>query len=180
MVNGRLVNRHPAYASGWASVPNSFFDFATMLGLTPYERLVWLHLFRRTQGSREVAFPSVPRLAGECGISVRSVQKAIKGLVLSGTIGRRERRDHRGAPTTPEYDVAPLLRRLDYMQKRRGVVSVVHHPGAPGAPEVDSTEEDKRSSTPYRGTARERTLPDDRGIYADPAYLRRVIAGVTE
>lgn len=175
MVNGRLVNRHPAYASGWASVPNSFFDFATMLGLTPYERLVWLHLFRRTQGGRGVAFPSVPRLAGECGINERTVQRAIKGLVLSKMVKRTDRRDHRGAPTTPEYDVAPLLQRLDSMQKRRGVVTVVHHPGDSGSPEVDSTEEDKRSSTsPYRGTARKRTLPDNRGIYADPAYLRRV------
>jgi len=171
VLGGRLVNRHPAYASGFSLVPHAFYDYATLLGITPYERLVYLHLFRRTQGAREVAFPSVPRLAGECGISERSVQRAVKGLVLAKRIGRTERRDRHGRPTSPIYDVSPLLRTLDALvQKRRGMVSAGHHDGVTQSPEVDKYGSRKEiKKFPIGRTSRAKNLEEQ-----NREYLRRV------
>ena len=54
----------------------------------PNEKLVLLNLFRRAGGDDGASFPSVPTIAGNLGISDRTVQRALRSLEAKGAAGK--------------------------------------------------------------------------------------------
>ncbi len=66
-------------------IPHSFLDVAGTK-MKPSEQLVYIHLSRFCYANRNTAFPSQSTLAESTGLSLSTVGRAIKGLILKGAI----------------------------------------------------------------------------------------------
>ncbi len=83
------------------------------LGLNIYEIGVYVMLSSHIDRSTRQAFPSVPTLARECGISQNSVRKALRSLCEKGLISQRENYNEKAsgarARTANIYTVTSLV-----------------------------------------------------------------------
>lgn len=62
---------------GYFFGPNAIFEDN---GLSAYEKLIYLYLCRRADSEDRKSWPSIPTIAKECGVSVRTVQRTISSL----------------------------------------------------------------------------------------------------
>lgn len=93
---------------GYTQVPNLLIKHQSDLGITSTEMVVILGLLmhRRTKKN---PYPSLSTLAGYGGKARNTVQGAARSLAAKGLI----RRIFRGSNKTNEYDIMPLVERLE-------------------------------------------------------------------
>jgi len=127
-------------------------------GLSPTEKFIWARL-ARYGGDNGFAFPSVPTLAGELGLSDRQVQRGLAALERERFIRRDLRKTEKGDYTSTVYvfllhpifleALATLASESRGLAARNGVVTDM----SPGGERIVTTKikrrlEEKTSSSP--------------------------------
>lgn len=102
--------------------------------LSANERLVLAVLCRWTNRTTGECFPALPTIAQCAGLSVRTVQRAILGLVKHKAVALRQRKGPNGAPMSSVYfvlgfDSTPAEMQGGGDRQTGGVVTNRHHRG---------------------------------------------------
>lgn len=105
---------------GYSDVPRAFLLFYPELGVTPLEAILLLNLvaFKNIK-TGDMPYPSVKTLAARLGSDERQVRRMLKSLQDKKLLVRVHRprpgRSHR----TNQYDVRPLVERLEELCRER-------------------------------------------------------------
>lgn len=99
-------------AAGWSAVPNILIEKQEALGLKPIEMNVILHLIQYWWFESNLPHPSVGTIAKALGVTDRTVQRTIKGLIELGFMEKEERRKTRHGSLTNLYSFNGLIEKL--------------------------------------------------------------------
>ena len=99
------------WGAGWVGIPDALLHGQARLNISAAELSVLLQLLRRWWRVDEEAFPSRQTIADATGQSVRTVQRALDGLVRGGFIEKRHRRKN-GGDTSNAYSFDGLIEAL--------------------------------------------------------------------
>lgn len=98
---------------GFTQVSNFFLDHYADLGLNRTEALLIIHLIRYRWTKDNHPFPSYATLATLMGLHHRRVRAVVSSLEQRGFLQRIERRRASDRSDTNQYDLSPLLAKLD-------------------------------------------------------------------
>ncbi len=76
------------YSGGWTAVPNLMLKKQGELGLKALELNVLINLIRFWWSAESAPFPSPEKMAGEMGVSGRTIYRTISSLEENGFINR--------------------------------------------------------------------------------------------
>lgn len=98
---------------GYTMVPNLLLVSAAMFEITPAELVILINIESHRWTAARSPYPSIERLAERIGWSRRTVTRHITSLNKKGLVVRRRR----GLGKTNEYDITPLIWKLDEVSK---------------------------------------------------------------
>ncbi len=115
----------------WFYLENDLLDRED---LTIYEKMIYIVVARYVDKENK-AFPSIPTIAKKGSMSVRQVQVIINSLINKGLIKRESRiNKNNKSKTSNLYTLLAVEKVQSEKNEKKGVVHVMHHPGAHDAP----------------------------------------------
>ena len=115
----------------WFYLENDLLDRED---LTIYEKMIYIVVARYVDKENK-AFPSIPTIAKKGSMSVRQVQAIINSLINKGLIKRESRiNKNNKSKTSNLYTLLTVEKVQSEKNEKKGVVHVMHHPGAHDAP----------------------------------------------
>jgi len=115
----------------WFYLENDLLDRED---LTIYEKMIYIVVARYVDKENK-AFPSIPTIAKKGSMSVRQVQVIINSLINKGLIKRESRiNKNNKSKTSNLYTLLTVEKVQSEKNEKKGVVHVMHHPGAHDAP----------------------------------------------
>lgn len=98
----------PLIEAGWTCIPNVIIQRMAALGLHPVDFTIIAYLASLWWDAHNPPYPSVKAIAEATRVSVRTVQRHMKGLEAGGLIQREKRSDARGQ-TSNRYHFTKLI-----------------------------------------------------------------------
>lgn len=161
--------RHLSPVTPTSPAPTAIGYFATVrairssMRLTSTERLVLLMIAGHTDNATGEACPGVPRLAAECGLTTRTIERTVAALVTAGWLARDSAASRWG---TNVYRVTPVpgdVRPTSPRRYGRPFDRVTPDRGSGGPPSpVQATPDTGSGTLPL-------PLHDETPVYAAPA-----------
>ncbi len=97
---------------GYTVVPSALLRGQARLGIGANELAVLIHLMDYWWRPEDMPWPSKGKIAERLMVSTKTVQRAIVNLEAAGLVLRKERYHSTGGRTSNEYDLSPLVKKL--------------------------------------------------------------------
>lgn len=102
----------PTVENGWTLLPNILLERQAVLGVTPTEMNVLLHILKHWWQADSLPFPEMNTIAAAMGVSRSTVQRSIRNMEKAGLLQRIERKSANGGNTSNMYDFSGLVKHL--------------------------------------------------------------------
>ncbi len=122
-INERKWGR-PLMEAGWTAVPTTILEHQQQLGLDAVNLNILLQIAKHWWYPDQAPFPSKKALAERVGVSPRTIQRRLRGMVEAKIISRRPRTRSGGGNDTTEFYFTGLIERATpYAQEKLKVIS---------------------------------------------------------
>lgn len=102
----------PTVENGWTLLPNILLERQAVLGITPTEMNVLLHILKHWWQADSLPFPEMNTIAKAMDVSRSTVQRSIRRMEGAGLIQRIARKSANGGNTSNKYDFSGLVKHL--------------------------------------------------------------------
>ena len=104
-------------AANYAVIPSALLRGQARLGIGPTDLAVLIHLIDYWWQPGQMPWPKKKTLAARLGVGEKTVQRAVVRLEQAGLLRRNSRFNENGGRTSNEYDLQPLVERLQVIAK---------------------------------------------------------------
>lgn len=123
--------------ANYTVIPCALLRGQARLGIGPNELAVLIHLIDHWWRPEAMPWPSKKTIADRLGVSTKTVQRAVVKLKDQGLLRRNDRYHKTGGRTSNEYDLTPLVERLQIIaadmekaaQKAKATKKAAERPG---------------------------------------------------
>ncbi len=103
----------PAVENGWTLLPNILLEKQAVLGISPTEMNVLLHILKHWWQAESLPFPEMNTIAKAMNVSRSTVQRSIRNMENAGLVQRIQRKSANGGNTSNMYDFSGLVKHLE-------------------------------------------------------------------